>query len=46
MSNLGKQESDMSSYVVVTGTPVEDHCTVFGLTPMELRYLRVRRIYA
>ena len=36
------QAQDMSSYVAVTGTPSKDMCQVFGLTPREVRYLRVR----
>lgn len=32
---------DMSSYVAVTGKPEANHCSVFGLTPQELRYLKV-----
>ena len=32
---------DMSSYVAVTGKPEANHCSVFGLTPKELRYLKV-----
>ena len=31
----------MSSYVAVQGTPRKDNCFVFGLTPKEVRYLRV-----
>ena len=34
----------MSSYVAVQGTPRKDNCFVFGLTPKEVRYLRVRII--
>ena len=37
------QAQDMSSYVAVTGTPMQDMCQVFGLTPREVRYLRVRK---
>ena len=37
------QAQDMSSYVAVTGTPMKDMCQVFGLTPREVRYLRVRK---
>ena len=33
---------DMSSYVAVQGTPRKDSSFVFGLTPKEVRYLRVR----
>ena len=33
---------DMSSYVAVSGTPQNDTCYVFGLTPQEVRYLKVR----
>ena len=32
---------DMSSYVAVQGTPRKDNSFVFGLTPKEVRYLRV-----
>ena len=32
---------DMSSYVAVQGTPRKDSSFVFGLTPKEVRYLRV-----
>ena len=32
---------DMSSYVAITGKPEANHCSVFGLTPQELRYLKV-----
>ena len=32
---------DMSSYIAVQGTPWEDNCQVYGLTPRELRYLKV-----
>ena len=31
----------MSSYVAVQGTPRKDNSFVFGLTPKEVRYLRV-----
>ena len=31
----------MSSYVAVQGTPRKDSSYVFGLTPKEVRYLRV-----
>ena len=31
----------MSSYIAVQGTPWEDTSQVFGLTPRELRYLKV-----
>ena len=34
---------DMSSYVAVTGKPEHNFSTVFGLTPQELRYLKVGR---
>jgi len=30
----------MSSYVAVVGTPSSDFCSVFGLTPQEVRYLK------
>ena len=32
---------DMSSYVAVTGKPEANFAAVFGLTPQELRYLKV-----
>ena len=32
---------DMSSYVAVTGRPELNCSSVFGLTPQELRYLKV-----
>lgn len=32
---------DMSSYVAVTGKPELNLSAVFGLTPQELRYLKV-----
>jgi hypothetical protein len=35
---------DMSSYVAVAGTPQVDSCCVFGLTPQEVRYLKVRQV--
>ena len=35
------QTPDMSSYIAVQGIPREDSCQVFGLTPRELRYLKV-----
>ena len=35
------QYQDMSSYIAVQGTPWEDTSQVFGLTPRELRYLKV-----
>ena len=35
----------MSSYVAVSGTPSRDSCNVFGLTPQEVRYLRVRNSF-
>ena len=42
-SNTSMQ--DMSSYVGVAGTPIIDTCSVFGLTPHELRYLQVTQNY-
>ena len=41
MSYYQPQAQDMSSYIAVQGTPWEDACQVFGLTPRELRYLKV-----
>ena len=38
----GGSMHDMSSYVAVSGTPQNDTCYVFGLTPQEVRYLKVR----
>ena len=32
----------MSSYVAVTGIPTGETCSIFGLTPQEIRYLQVR----
>ena len=32
---------DMSSYVAVVGTPSKAVCHVYGLTPQEVRYLKV-----
>ena len=43
MSYLARQMTDMASYVAVTGTPADGHTTVFGLTPQELAYLKVRK---
>ncbi|XP_023333627.1 uncharacterized protein LOC111705355 [Eurytemora carolleeae] len=40
MSYYSSQLHDMSSYVAVSGTPNNDCCTVFGLTPQEVRYLK------
>ena len=31
----------MSSYVAVAGVPSGDTCSIFGLTPQEIRYLQV-----
>ena len=31
----------MSSYVAVAGIPSGDTCSIFGLTPQEIRYLQV-----
>ena len=31
----------MSSYVAVLGIPSGDTCSIFGLTPQEVRYLQV-----
>ena len=31
----------MSSYVAVSGIPSGDTCSIFGLTPQEVRYLQV-----
>ena len=39
------QAIDMSSYLAVTGTPAKDASQVFGCTPREVRYLRVRHIF-
>ena len=39
------QVMDMSSYLAVTGTPVKEASQVFGCTPREVRYLRVRHIF-
>ena len=39
--SMGRQVTDMSSYVAVTGRPEANFCCVFGLTPQELRYLKV-----
>ena len=48
LDNMGynnqPQTQDMSSYVAVQGAPRKDSCSVFGLTPQELRYLRVNNI--
>ena len=41
MSYYQPQTRDMSSYVAVQGVPRKDNCNVFGLTPQEVRYLRV-----
>ena len=32
----------MSSYVAVAGIPSGNTCSIFGLTPQEVRYLQVR----
>jgi hypothetical protein len=40
--HAGSSMHDMSSYVAVSGTPQNDTCYVFGLTPQEVRYLKVR----
>merc|ERR1719483_1461781 len=36
------QVQEMSSYVAVQGAPRKDSCSVFGLTPKEVRYLRIK----
>ena len=41
MSYYQPHTRDMSSYVAVQGVPRKDNCNVFGLTPQEVRYLRV-----
>ena len=41
MSTYTRQVQDMASYVGLSGTPHTGHCAVFGLTPSELRYLKV-----
>jgi len=40
MSYYSSQLHDMSSYVAVSGTPHTDCCSVYGLTPQEVRYLK------
>ena len=42
--SLSSQVSDMSSYVAVSGRPESNYCCVFGLTPQELRYLKVYNV--
>jgi hypothetical protein len=39
--HAGGSLHDMSSYVAVSGTPQNDTCSVYGLTPQEVRYLKV-----
>ena len=41
MSYYHPQTQDMSSYVAVEGALTKDNCNVFGLTPREVRYLKV-----
>ena len=41
LSILKVYHQDMSSYVAVQGIPRKDSCSVFGLTPKEVRYLKV-----
>ena len=42
--SFSSQVSDMSSYVAVSGRPESNYCCVFGLTPQELRYLKVHSL--
>ena len=44
MSYYHPQAQDMSSYVIVQGTPRKENSSVFGLTLQEVRYLRVSEI--
>ena len=45
MSYRPLESSGPSSYVLVTGSPSESCCSTFGLTPKELRYLQVHRLF-
>ena len=46
MSYYHPQTQDMSSYVAVEGALTKDNCNVFGLTPREVRYLKVGGTYS